>query len=648
MPPLEPSPELNPASPAGPSLSSMSGFMSVVRTVGSLFSERTVRASVVSVLTDLLLASIKGVLALVTGSLALAADALHTLTDMVVSLSVMAGILVRRALNRLRHPKDGAVVTPHDPGPEDASQDPLESTAEPRAHGYWIEATVTAFVALFILYIPFEILSEVRNQPAEAGIRHAWIGVIGVLACIVIAYFASRFKIHIGRDADSPALEADGHHSRVDAFATGAVLLSLMGQFIGIDLDGLVAVVIAVLIGITGIDLLLSALVSLVRRANVQHMDLLDSLFSLADRLVGLASQLLLRRRLHLPRPDLSFLLRPQTALWVTGAGTGLWLASGLVVIPAGHEGARYRLGAVVETSLKPGLHYHLPAPIASIITVDTARLHRVEVGFRSAPPTEAKPADPAAVAAPSNPTDHPQGRIEEEALVLTGDEGIVELSLVVHYRIADAVTQRLRVGEPESVLRAVVEAAAREAVASLSSDRLLGDARPELAPRLQAVLEGEISRLRLGITLVAVHIYDLRPPLAVLPAFRDVFSARELKARLLAEADAHRNEALPKARAERARLLHEAESIALERRLHAQGDAQKFSQVAAAYRNAPEVTGYRLFIEAVENGLAGKEKVVADPEVNRGEYRYWLFAPSQPPRQAARSSSRSATRGTP
>ena len=210
--------------------------------------ERVIRASLISVIVDFTLVAIKAGLALVTGSLALAADAYHSLTDMVVSISVLLVTMLSRA------PAAGHA-----------------KTAAAKLGNPQIEAAVAVFVAVLILLIPFEILSEVRAENAQP-IQYAWVGILGMLASMAIAYFVARFKLRVGRDESAPALEADGHHSHVDVFTSLAVILSLMGQFIGIELDAIVAVIIAVIIGLTGLELLFSALVGLARGDAPRHM----------------------------------------------------------------------------------------------------------------------------------------------------------------------------------------------------------------------------------------------------------------------------------------------------------------------------------------------------------------------------------------
>ena len=151
-------------------------LLDIVSAAQSVLAERTVRASLVSVAVDLSLAGIKGVLAAITGSLALAADAFHSLTDMVVSLSVLAGILIRQTRSYA-----GSGAKSPAPGPSVGNS--IATTGQTASKGYWIEALVAGFVALLILSIPVEILSEVRGQ-TDQTIRYAWIGVLGILVCI--------------------------------------------------------------------------------------------------------------------------------------------------------------------------------------------------------------------------------------------------------------------------------------------------------------------------------------------------------------------------------------------------------------------------------------------------------------------------------
>ncbi|MBW1862731.1 MAG: hypothetical protein JRJ02_10210 [Deltaproteobacteria bacterium] len=124
------------------------------------------------------------------------------------------------------------------------------------------------------------------------------------------------------------------------------------------------------------------------------------------------------------------------------------------------------------------------------------------------------------------------------------------------------------------------------------------------------------------------VLIHDFHPPLDAVPSFRDVFSAREDQGKVINQAKSYRNMMLPKARAEREKQLAEARGYEVEKEMKAEGDAQKFLLTSKAYRESPEITAYRLYIETMEKKLARKKKFIADPNANLGGYRLWLFAP--------------------
>jgi modulator of FtsH protease HflK len=575
--------------------------------------ERAIRASLISVSVDFTLVVIKAGLAVVTGSLALAADAYHSLTDMVVSISVLLGTVLSRA-----------------PAAGHANAADLPPTPDAKSGNPRVEAAVAVFVAVLILLIPLEILSEVRTENAQP-IQYAWVGILGMLACMAIAYFVARFKLLVGRDESAPALEADGHHSHVDIFTSLAVILSLMGQFIGIELDAIVAVIIAVIIGLTGLELLFSALVGLARGGAPRHTSTWSILQEIFGRLLDKTDMAMPSHWFRLPRLNLARLHQPKILAGMSLLLLAIWLASGVTFIGPAEQGVRIHFGAIHDSALGPGMHYHLPKPLGDIERVRAGHVHRLEIGFRT---------DPALGKSLSSQVwdmgQMPEGyrRVEEESLMLSGDEGLVDLSLVLHYRPTDTVTHRIGIADMEAVLRALTEAQARQAMAVLPAHAAMGDERANLLRQIHADLSAEATRLKLGVKIISVHAHDIRPPGVVVPAFRDVFSAREGKARLLAQGQAHRGEALPKARAERTRRLGEAEAQALEFRLHAQGDARKFEQLALAYRQTPDVTRYRLFIEAVEESLADKVKIIADARVNRGEYRHWLLAPDQAPKQ--------------
>jgi membrane protease subunit HflK len=576
--------------------------------------DRRVRTSLTSIGTDIFLTSLKGTLAVFTGSLAILADAYHSFSDLVVSCTVLTGILLRRRQERK------------------AGNPAAKEGSEKAAPGYWIESLVAYFVSLVILYTAYEVVSKVIVGPVEP-IRNIWIAVVGVTACVAIAYLISRFKIMVGRETDSPALVADGYHSRMDMFTSIAVVLSIMGQWIGIPLDRVVAVLIAVMIGITGINLFISSFVSFFRKSHVDARGIWEIVLSFLNWAVGIVSERIFRRKISLPEIDISR-LRP-TPRFFRRLGIGLaillliiYLRSGITIVKPDETGVRFRFGAIVDRHLDPGLHFALPWPFERIYKVNAQRVYRVEVGFRT---------DPGLLLSGATLIWETKHLVKgyhkkfEEAVAFSGDENLVDSSFVVHYRPLDAVVHLFRVSQIHEVMRGLAESFMREVLATEISGRLMTDDRSHVLERVKEMLSKEVERLGLGVKVLAVFYHDIHPPLEAVSAYRDVFSAREDQARYIHEAASYRNQGIPRARAKAETQLADAVAYEIEKKVKAEGDAQKFVLTAKAYQHAPGVTGYRLFVETVEQGLAGKKKYIANPRANLGGYRLWLFTPGGP-----------------
>ena len=160
--------------------------------------DRRVRTSLISIGTDIFLTSLKGTLYFFTGSLAILADAYHSFSDLIVSCTVLAGVLLRRRQERRAKEPDNGSTSPdadtgRKPGAEENSNKSSPSTTTREATpGYWIESLVSFFVAMMILYTAYQVVSKVIISPPDQ-IKNIWVAVVGITACAAIAYLISRF-----------------------------------------------------------------------------------------------------------------------------------------------------------------------------------------------------------------------------------------------------------------------------------------------------------------------------------------------------------------------------------------------------------------------------------------------------------------------
>ena len=200
------------------------------------------------------------------------------------------------------------------------------------------------------------------------------------------------------------------------------------------------------------------------------------------------------------------------------------------------------------------------------------------------------------------------------EALMLTGDLNVVEVQWVVQYQVADPVAWLHQVGDPERTLCDVSEAVMRSIVGNrLLSDVLSGPGRVAISGAARDQIGDILKDYGMGASIRTVELQDVVPPAPVRPSYNAVNESQQERERLINEAEKRRNQEIPRARGEALQLVNEAEGYRAERVNRASGDASRFKAVAVEYRQAPEVTRRRLYLETMDEVLpkAGQVLVV-------------------------------------
>ncbi len=315
--------------------------------------------------------------------------------------------------------------------------------------------------------------------------------------------------------------------------------------------------------------------------------------------------------------PDLDDLIR-QAQDWVrrmlpasargAGGGKGLailglivvafWAASGFYRVQPDEEGVVLRFGAFNRTA-KPGLNYHIPWPVENVLKPRVTTENLVFVGFR------------APDAAPIRGTSARD--VLEESLMLTGDENIIDIDFVVRWRIRDAADFLFNIRNPESTIKSVAESVMREVIGRTPIQPALTEARGQIEDQVRAGTQAIMDQYGAGIAITQVQLQKVDPPGAVIEAFRDVQRAAADRERQRNEAEAYRNDIIPRARGEAERMVQEAQGFRDSQEARARGEAQRFIQVLSAYEQAQEVTIRRLYLETMEEILRRNPKVLVD-----------------------------------
>jgi membrane protease subunit HflK len=273
-------------------------------------------------------------------------------------------------------------------------------------------------------------------------------------------------------------------------------------------------------------------------------------------------------------------------AMVVLGLAVAVWLASGCYMVTSGHVGVVRTFGKETDRT-QAGLHYRFPWPFQSVDIVNVEQIRRAQVGFREGQ------------------------RAHEEALMLTGDENIVDSQMVVQYRISDPSKFLFRLQDPEGTLRTAIEVALRSTVGGMTIDEVMIENRAKVQEETRIFVQRLMDDYQSGLTVTEVKLQAADPPDAVKDAFHDVVRAREDRERLINLALGYQADVLPRARGKAQEILREAEGYKEQRVLLAQGEAARFLSVLAEFEKAKEVTRERLLLEAMERILSGVDKII-------------------------------------
>ncbi len=297
-------------------------------------------------------------------------------------------------------------------------------------------------------------------------------------------------------------------------------------------------------------------------------------------------------------------------------AGLALIVANGFYTLGPDEAGVVERFGKKELPYSQPGLHYKLPWPVERLTRIKARNVRVVEIGFRS----NSASGDNEPAAYEWN-VQHRSGRFErkpEEALMLTGDQNMIELNATVHYSIARADDFLFRQLDGDGTVRAAAESVVQSIATATPLDDILTTGRRAVEQRAQRDLQARLDKYGAGIEILQVKLEDVHPSLEVVDAFRDVSGAYEEKNRLINEAEGYRNEQVALARGNAKASLEAAAAYNLGRVNRANGDATRFVAREQAFRASPGPSETRLYLEAMEQILPGKKKLILDSSKGR------------------------------
>ncbi len=273
----------------------------------------------------------------------------------------------------------------------------------------------------------------------------------------------------------------------------------------------------------------------------------------------------------------------------------GIWLSTGFYRVNIGEQAAVLRFGQWVDTT-NSGLRYHLPYPFEQIIIKKVAEVRSINSGT-----------------SPIEVVLENLRASEDQPLMLTGDENIVDATFTVQWYINDLGKYLFRARNPDETVKIAAESIVREIIAQTTLDDAITKGRGEIDRMAQQLLQKLVNEYELGIEIRAVQFQKVDAPPSVIESFRDVQRAKADQKRIMNEAEVYQNSVIPIAEGDAIKIDQDAKAYKATEIARAKGDAGRFELVLTQFRQARDVTTKRIYLETVSAILQKANKVFLD-----------------------------------
>ncbi len=294
----------------------------------------------------------------------------------------------------------------------------------------------------------------------------------------------------------------------------------------------------------------------------------------------------------------------------------GGWVATGFYNLELGEEAIILRLGEHHRTVMREGLNWHWPEPLEYDTRVNTRGLRTETFGIRSGNVGHTTDGEP------------------EGILIQTADSNIVSVSFELQYTVADPYSYVYGMARPRRTLYEATQAALREVIGGRKIEAVLFRRRQEIELQAVTILEQTLQSYvaerggAAAFSIDKLNLQTVHPPDEVRAAFEDVVAAQQDEVRSVSQATGDSREIIERSHAEASELHESSEAYKESVILESRGEAQRFVSLLAEYKQAPEVTRRRLYLETMEAIMPGVEKMIVEP----GAVSVMPFVPTRTP----------------
>jgi membrane protease subunit HflK len=528
----------------------------------------TVKTAVLTTSLNICLTLFKFVLVAVTGSQAILAEAWHSFTDIATSAMVVFALF--------------------------QSNKSFDSEKQIRVKDR--EMIVSIIIGMILLLLSVTLIIQVIRGDASTIDNAVVAGIVFILFSF-FSYVISIFETQIGHQENSISLVADGNHARADMAASLITGLALLLYPMGINLDRIVAALIAGMILTYAIDTFV----------NVSRMKQnKDQSFSII-RTIGMALLNAWHYIEHLPKKSQAARVRNASIGIMITAFVLAYLSTGIYRVDYREQACAEHLGERLPT-VGPGMHWVWPWPLGRVRIQDVTTIQEIHIGNISINK--------------STPLLWTKKHGTEEPFI-SGDQNFVYPYVSIHYRIKNIQMYIYEHSQPVKLMEEFAYQTLSRLLAIHTFDHITGSHRRMIVKNMHHKLQKKLDQFKTGIQVLSVHFKDVHPPISVADAFERVVASYQYKQNQVNRALGYENSVVPDARGDASKIMAEAHTYQLERQQSAKSSANQFLAIYPNTKEKKNIVKNQAYYQNMKESLGNRSLIVIDAALDPPDY--WM-----------------------
>jgi membrane protease subunit HflK len=526
----------------------------------------SVKTAIITTSLNICLTVFKFLLFALTGSQAILAEAWHSFTDIATSAMVVYALFQpKKTTDSENQVKDREMI-------------------------------VSILIGVILLLLSVTLIIQVINGESTQIDNAVVAGIVFILFSF-FSYVISIFESQMGHQENSISLVADGNHARADMAASLITGLALLLYPMGINLDRIVAGLIALMILTYAID----TFVNVFRMKKSQ-----DQSFSIIRTIV---SKLLSAWRYieNLPKKSQAARIRNRTmGILIIGLIMG-YMSTGLYWVDFREKACAERLGERLPT-VGPGMHWLCPWPFGRVRIQNVTTIKEIHIGNitinKSSPLLWTK----------KHGTEDP---------FISGDQNFVYPYVSIHYRIKNIQTYTYENSQPVKLMEELAYHTLTQLLAIHTFDQITGSHRGIIVNNMQEILQKQLDTFKTGLDVLSVHFKDVHPPISVADAFERVVASYQYKQNQVNRSLGYQNSVVPDARGNASKILSEAHTYQLERQQAARSSANQFLAIYPDTEEKKNIVKNQAYYQNMKESLMKRPLIVIDDVLEPPDY--WM-----------------------